>query len=318
MDPAFASLLTSAPSGPLPLSLGAHRLTVEPPPRYPGAMVNVTNRCTLRCRHCFVFREANPNDPEAEMSDERMLAELERLRDRHGIRRMMWMGGEPLLRWRLLEKGIPLFEANAITTNGTLPLRDFGPELVYVVSLDGPKAVNDPLRGEGVFDRVMKTLSEIPDGFRSTVTVQCVLHRGNQGHAEAFVEAMRETRADGVVFSFYVPRVGEVSERAWPTLEAREEAVEIVWAVKRRHPDFVWNSGRMLELLRPAAAKLVTDHCPLLEITLPLYLEGERFATPFCCYGNDVDCDRCGGWGVFAAASKMPGPWDAVVPPSGP
>jgi hypothetical protein len=23
-----------------------------------------------------------------------------------------------------------------------------------------------------------------------------------------------------------------------------------------------------------------------------------------------VDCDRCGAWGVFAAAAKMSGPWD--------
>jgi MoaA/NifB/PqqE/SkfB family radical SAM enzyme len=290
-------------------------MTIEPPPRYPSAMVNVTNRCTLSCKHCFVFREANPNDAQGEMSDEEMLAELERLRDRHGIRGMMWMGGEPLLRWRMLEKGLRLFQNNAITTNGTLPLRDFGPDVTYVVSLDGPKELNDPVRGEGVFDRVMKTLAAIPDGFQPTVTVQCVLHRENQDYAEEFVRTMRPTRADGVVFSFYVPRVGEVSPRAWESLEEREAAVDIIWDVKRRHPDFVWNSGRMLELLRPAAAKLVTDNCPLLDTTLPLYLEGDHFSTPFCCYGNDVDCDRCGGWGVFASAAKHPGPWDAVVPP---
>ncbi len=53
--------------------------------------------------------------------------------------------------------------------------------------------------------------------------------------------------------------------------------------------------------MRPATAKLVTDACPLLQGTLPLYIEGDHFVAPLCCYGNDVDCDRCGSWGVFSA-----------------
>ena len=40
-------------------------------------------------------------------------------------------------------------------------------------------------------------------------------------------------------------------------------------------------------------------------------IEGDQFTAPFCCYGNDVDCDRCGSWGVFASAAKMSGPWDS-------
>jgi hypothetical protein len=37
---------------------------------------------------------------------------------------------------------------------------------------------------------------------------------------------------------------------------------------------------------------------------MPLYVEGGEFVTPFCCYGNDVDCDLCGGWVVFYLAAK--------------
>jgi MoaA/NifB/PqqE/SkfB family radical SAM enzyme len=287
---------------------------MEPPPQYPGAMVNVTNRCNLKCTHCFVFREGNPNDPTGEMTPERLLSELRRLRDRHGIRYMMWMGGEPMLRWRVLEKGLPLFPRNAITTNGTVPLKDFGPELTYVISLDGPREVNDPVRGSGVFDRVMKTLAAIPKGFQPTVMVQCVVHRENQDRLEELVQELRPTNAQGLTFSFYVPRAGEVSPQAWESVEERETAVDMVFDLKRRYPDFIWNSSRSLELMRPATAKLVTDNCPMMKSMLPLYIEGNDFTTPFCCYGNDVDCDRCGSWGVFATAAKMPGPWDSVKP----
>jgi hypothetical protein len=40
---------------------------------------------------------------------------------------------------------------------------------------------------------------------------------------------------------------------------------------------------------------------------LPLYLEDDRFTTPFCCHGNDVDCARCGAWIVFHLAARMDG-----------
>jgi MoaA/NifB/PqqE/SkfB family radical SAM enzyme len=284
---------------------------MDPPPRYPGAMVNVTNHCNLECKHCFVFREGNPNQPAGEMKPERMLSELRRLRDRHGVRSMLWMGGEPMLRWRLLEKGLSLFQRNTITTNGTIPLKDFGPDLTYVISLDGPRAVNDPVRGSGVFDRVMKTVAAIPDDFRPTVMVQCVLHRQNQDHLEELVRELLPTQVQGLTFSFYVPRAAEVSARAWESIDERETAVDIVVELKRRYPTFIWNSSRSLELMRPPTAKRVTDHCPMLKTTLPLYIEGNDFTTPFCCYGNDVDCDRCGSWGVFATAARIPGPWDS-------
>jgi MoaA/NifB/PqqE/SkfB family radical SAM enzyme len=293
---------------------GAARLVMEPPPQYLGAMVNVTNHCNLRCRHCFVFRDGNPNDPDGEMKPDRILGELRRLRDRHGIVSMLWMGGEPMLRWRVLEQGFELFQRNTITTNGTVPLKDFGANLTYVISLDGPRAVNDPVRGEGVFDRVMKTVAAIPDDFRPTVMVQCVVHRENQNHLEELALELMPTNVQGLTFSFYVPRAGEDSSRAWPNNEAREEAVDLVVEMKRRHPDFIWNSARSLELLRPPVCKIVTDHCPMQQTMLPLYIEGDHFTTPFCCYGNDVDCDRCGSWGVFATAAKWRGPWDDVAP----
>ncbi len=296
----------------LPISLGHARLTTEPPRQYPSAMVNVTNRCNLRCEHCFVFRDGNPNDPAGEMTADEVLTELERLRDRHGISRMLWMGGEPMIRWRMLERGVRLFDHNTITTNGTIALRDFGDSLTYVISLDGPRDINDSVRGAGVFDQVMATVSNLREDFRPTVMVQCVLHRQNQHRIAELAEVLAPTRVQGLTFSFIVPGANERSPRVWDSIEEREEAVDLVVNLKRRYPGFIWNSRASLELMRPATARAVTDNCPLLETTLPLYMDGKRFTTPFCCYGSDVDCSRCGAWGVFAVAAKVPGLWRSV------
>jgi MoaA/NifB/PqqE/SkfB family radical SAM enzyme len=285
---------------------------------YPIVVVNVTNRCNLTCSHCFVFRDGNPNEAPAsvrdEPSDEAILATLAGLRERHGIVGALWMGGEPLLRRRLLERGIPLFHRNTVTTNGTVPLVDFGPDLLYVVSLDGPEDLNDALRGDGVYRRVMRNLACLPEGFATPVQVQCVVTRRNQHRLEELVRAVRGTPVGWMTFSFYVPRAGDHGPDAWETTEERAGAVREVQRLKARYPGFVRNSTRSLELMLPAHAKRVTDACPARDQILPLYMDGDRFTTPFCCYGNDVDCDRCGAWIVFHLAAKLdPGPGEVAA-----
>jgi len=290
------------------------RLRAEPPARFPGAMLNVTNRCNLTCAHCFVYTDGNPNDPADDIPDDELLAELERVRERHGIYGMLWMGGEPMIRWRLLERGVKLFQRNVITTNGTIPLRDFGSSVTYVVSLDGPEDLNDRVRGAGVYAKVKKTLGAVPDDFAPTVQIQCVVNKLNQHRLEELVLDFLDSQADGLAFTFHVPSEGEVSELAWRDVEERESAVDAVLALKQRYPSFVWNSRRALELMRPATARLVTERCPALSTVLPLYVERGAFSNPKCCYGNNADCDRCGGWVVFAHAAKLAGPWDEHVP----
>jgi MoaA/NifB/PqqE/SkfB family radical SAM enzyme len=277
--------------------------------RYPAAVVNVTNRCNLSCAHCFVFRDGNPNETSRSirdgMSDAQILHTLRALRDRHGIVSMLWMGGEPLLKPALLERGVRLFRHNTITTNGTVPLVDFGPRVLYVVSLDGPQDLNDRIRGAGVFRRVIRTLARIPEGFASPVQVQTVVTRRNQHRLAELVDAVRATRAGWMTFSFYVPRAGDEGPDAWPSNEERAAAVHEVMRLRKAHPGFVRNSARSLELMLPEHCRRVTDACPAQRYVLPLYREHDRFVTPFCCYGNDVDCERCGAWVVFHLAARL-------------
>jgi len=75
--------------------------------------------------------------------------------------------------------------------------------------------------------------------------------------------------------------------------------------LKEKYPDFVWNNMRSLELTMSDMAKAVTRNCPSARFVMPLYLEGDEFVAPFCCYGNDVDCDLCGAWVVFYIAAKL-------------
>ena len=219
---------------------------MEPPPQYLGAMVNVTNHCNLRCRHCFVFRDGNPNDPDGEMKPDRILGELRRLRDRHGIVSMLWMGGEPMLRKDVLTEGMKLFEENTIVTNGTIDLVDFGP-CVYVVSLDGPESVNDPVRGKGSFRRVMQTLERIPEEFTPTVQVQCVVNKLNEAHLEELLEAITWKR-----LGLYLKPIVLVNIRGYydPLLEMLHRAIDQRF-MDQRH-DQMWRVAKSVEQVIPA------------------------------------------------------------------
>ena len=268
---------------------------------YPLAMVNITNRCTLRCKHCFVFREGNPNIPKKnEMPAEIMIKEIKKYKRRYGIYSMVWMGGEPLLRKDVLKLGVKVFPRNVVTTNGTLPLINLGPKTKWVISLDGPEEINDEMRGNGCFKKVIKNLNSLPDDFTGHLQCQCVVTKKNEHVFEELIDIIiRETPIRGFLFSFYVPRKNDTSEFAWKSLKERDFAVKKAHAMKKKYPNFILNKELAFELLLSQNALAITNNCPMKKYLLPLYLGDEGFEIPFCCHGNDVDCDLCGSFGVF-------------------
>ncbi len=273
--------------------------------RFGSALVNVTNVCNLSCRHCFVFRADNPNAPKDKMDDATMLHQLELLRDRHGIRSMLFMGGEPMIRKNLVMQAMPLFERSSIVTNGTYGIPSVPGHLV-TVSLDGPEAMNDPIRGEGVFQKVKKAVFDRDPNDGTTVMLQMTVTKENAPGIEAFVEEVKDWPVTGIAFTFYVPSLGESSVLAWDDLRERDAVIDQVIAVKRKYPDRVKTNIGALELMKSDRALSVTgtagETCGLRQM-LPLYMgEGGNFERTFCCYGNNVDCSRCGAYAVFNGA----------------
>jgi len=269
---------------------------------FPGALVNVTNVCNLSCRHCFVFRADNPNKPKDKMDDATMLAQLERLRDKHHIRSMLFMGGEPMIRKNLVLQAMPLFHQSSIVTNGTYGIPSVPGHLV-TVSLDGPKAMNDPIRGEGVFEKVKEAVFARDPNDGTTVMLQMTVTRENAPGIEAFVEEVKDWPVTGIAFTFYVPSVDDETNLGWPDLRDRDRVIDQVIAVKRKHPDRVKSNIAALELMKSDRCLEATgahgETCSLRRM-LPLYMgEGGNFERTFCCYGNNVDCTRCGAYAVF-------------------
>ena len=274
--------------------------------QYPYALVNVTNVCNLDCRHCFVFRADNPQSPRNKMNDVTMLHQLEILRDKHGIHSMLFMGGEPMIRKDLVLKAIKLFPESAVVTNGTYGIPSIPGHLV-TVSLDGPADLNDLIRGKGVFAKVKEAVfaRDVSDG--TTVMLQMAVTRENAPGLEKFLEEVAEWPIDGVAFSFYVPVKNDETGLGWKDLKERDKVLDRAIALKRKYPHVIKSHTATLEMMKSdRAIEWTGEHgekCILRRDTLPLYLgDGGQFEKPFCCYGNDVDCTRCGAYAVFNRA----------------
>jgi MoaA/NifB/PqqE/SkfB family radical SAM enzyme len=266
--------------------------------------VIVTNACNLRCRHCFVYREDTPNEPRNKMNDANMLHQLAVLRDRHRIRSMLFMGGEPMIRSGLVLEAMNLFEKSSIVTNGTYGIPSVPGHLV-TVSLDGPEDYNDSLRGEGVFQKVKQAVFERDPNDGTTVMLQMTVTRENADAIEAFVAAVADWPVDGIAFSFYVPTKDDHGPLVWRDLTDRDQAVRTVMALKKHYPQIKTNLGTLELMLSDRALESTGVHgenCTLKRM-LPLYVgDGGQFERTFCCYGNDVDCSRCGAYAVFNSA----------------
>lgn len=282
---------------------------LEEPPHFghrdfPAALVLVTNACNLRCKTCFVYREDTPNESRDKMSDANMLYQLRKLRDKHNIRSMLFMGGEPMIKSRLVFEAMDLFDESSIVTNGTYGIPSVPGHLV-TVSLDGPKELNDQIRGEGVFDKVKNSIFEHNLRDDTTVMLQMTVTRKNSDFIEAFVNEVEQWPIHGIAFTFYVPDRGEVSEYAWDHVQERDRVIEKLIELKRVHPMIRSNVGALRLMLSDksmTATGINGENCSLKNM-LPLYVgDGGVFERTFCCYGNNADCSRCGAYAVFNTA----------------
>src|SRR5690242_2992367 len=82
-------------------------------PKFAVGSIDVTNRCNLRCEHCYFFAEDHEN--EKELSIEKWLEKLETMKAAgHPMMLCTWVGGEPMVRKQLIDAGRTYFKHNTI------------------------------------------------------------------------------------------------------------------------------------------------------------------------------------------------------------
>jgi len=165
----------------------------EPPliPSLRYLLVHLTDRCTLRCKHCFIGPQTGTDLPFAAIA--RLADEFTALQ---GLRFIV-SGGEPLMHrhfWKLNER-LPAYPFRSILlTNGTLLDREAARALRFhevQVSLDGPREAHDLLRGTGSFRRAIAALRHLAEA-GVPISVASVVFSGNVGRFDELETILKE------------------------------------------------------------------------------------------------------------------------------
>lgn len=251
----------------------------------PGAVaIDVTSRCNLRCRHCYWWKQEHPE----ELSYEEMVRLFHYLRA-HGMRAAILYGGEPGLRLDVCRIAARIFDTLLVFTNGTLGLPDLGAGQ-WIVSLDGPKEINDRIRGKGVFDTVVENIGRAP----CPPIVHMTISKLNEPFIEKFTETMLGLPVKGIGFSLFTPIKGANEQDLMVPVGQRGPIVKRLLALRQKYGERVGFTKAMARQLLPSGAFSSWnsyENCPVSQGLRCYRSDGTR---KLCTYGNDADCARCG------------------------
>ncbi|MBI2060346.1 MAG: radical SAM protein [Nitrospirae bacterium] len=262
-----------------------------------SAIVDLTDRCNLRCKHCFYYREQHDSE---ELPADELLAGLKVLRDRHHVQAMAWCGGEPLLRTDVLEQGAALFPMNWIFSNGTLPIPDVSNAMQFV-SVEGPKEIHDKIRGRGTYDKIMATVANRPG--EKPIVFLPTIHKLNAPFLEQTMKELSKITNAFLGVEFFTPLKEYRPIKGYPHVEIQKKDLDLTWeerdriidrlfALKKSYPGFIVVRDRVLELMRSEYAPTCIEKCNMPNRCLTLDVKLNRKQP--CVLGKDVDCSKCG------------------------
>jgi len=252
--------------------------------------VDVTHRCNLKCLHCYWWKQ----DRSSELDDGRMIVFLQGLRA-NGLGAAILYGGEPTLRPEVCRAAGDIFDATLAFTNG---MNGFPPlqNVQWILSLDGPQALNDTIRGKGVYARAVENLMKASQ----PPIVHMTISRLNQDSLDAFVQEMMGLPIKGIGFSFYTPDLTRDESGLFIPLEGRDRLAMELLALRKRY-------GEKIGFTPAMARQLLTGGdfhkwnsyaaCPVSRRVRCFKSNGQAKA---CTYGDTADCSRCGCAAVAA------------------
>lgn len=187
--------------------------------------LQLTHRCNLSCRHCYLGEALSDDLPFADA-----LKIIRQFADRGGLR-LLISGGEPMMYPHIQKllaqtRGLPL--RRILLTNGTLITQKnaYWIDVEEVqFSLDGWRGSHDMLRGPGSFDRVLKGIEAI----RSRgipISVATMVHRGNVKDFRHLKKFIRKIPA--VEWGVDIPCQAGTLQEHYELMVANEEAVHLM------------------------------------------------------------------------------------------
>jgi len=207
---------------------------------------DITRRCNLNCRYCQFPQQ------DTEMSTEEVLNIMDEFKD---LGTISWgfAGGEPLMR-----KDIGLLVKHAkksgfitsLVTNGTMltenieKIQDVD---LLGISLDGPRDINDALRGKGVFDKAVDGLKSAQEKGIKCIVLP-VLTKFNIDHIPWLIE-FADSLGCRINFLPLITRSAQVDkESLLPEIKLYRDAIKNLLRLKKKN-SCIFNTTNYLKAL---------------------------------------------------------------------
>lgn len=165
-------------------------------------VLQITEKCNLKCKMCYEWGDTGSyyDKKSLSMLDKTVIEEIFKDLLCHDVYYELF-GGEPLLHPEFSEilKLIKKYKCRVdIPTNGTL-LKKYASEIIEAgieriwVSIDGPEAINDEQRGQGVYKRAIEGIKELQKvrdekrGAKTQIGVTFVVTPLNYKYLKSFI-----------------------------------------------------------------------------------------------------------------------------------
>jgi sulfatase maturation enzyme AslB (radical SAM superfamily) len=214
--------------------------------------------------------------------------------DRHNPLHISIVGGEPLVRYRELDRILPQLAERGIHTQlvtsavRTIPKEWAGlRRLQVVVSIDGLQPEHDVRRTPATYERILKHI----EGHQ--ITVHCTVTRQQirrDGYLEEFVRTWQDNpNTRQIWMSLYTPQKGEISmERL--TADDRRRVVSELRTIRTKYPKLLMLDGMLNVYAAPPSSP---DSCIFAQTTECFSSDLDKRITP-CQFGGNPDCSNCG------------------------
>jgi MoaA/NifB/PqqE/SkfB family radical SAM enzyme len=265
----------------------------------PALSIEITRECPLHCPGCYAYGDDHlggdvtlreVRDYKGQELIDGFMALVDKYRPLH----VSIVGGEPLVRYRELDKILPMLAARGIHTQlVTSAVREIPKNwhgirrLSIVVSIDGLQPEHDVRRTPATYERILKHI------VGHKITVHCTVTRqqvNRPGYLDEFIRLWSaQEPVEKIWVSLYTPQIGEMSaERLSPA--DRERVVSDLMALRLRYPKLAAPKGLIEVYAEPPDSP---DECVFARTTRCVSADFETRITP-CQFGGAPDCSQCG------------------------
>lgn len=283
--------------------------------RQPSLAIEITRECPLRCPGCYAYDPAHLGgavtlrdlaDRKGQALIDGVLEAVDAARPLH----VSLVGGDPLVRYREVDRLLPLLTARGIHVQVvTSAFREIPPRWTaqprvnVTVSIDGLAPEHDARRKPATYERILKHIAGCKINVHCTITGQMMKR---PGYLEEFTRfwSQRE-QVHRIQFSLFTPQIGDrLPEMLNP--DERQRAIQEMLELRRRYTKLGMPEALIRQFASPPHAP---GDCVFALTTQSISADLRTIVTP-CQLGGNPDCSQCGcvaSMGLAAVAAHRLG-----------